>query len=53
VKRIKSDNRQQFTYTNDFDQNGILYWIGTNAGIITDYTNPSSTGLVSGINSKE
>ncbi|CAF0944585.1 unnamed protein product [Adineta steineri] len=47
VKRLKSDNRQQFIYTNDFDQNGILYWIGTNAGTISDYTNPNLAGLVS------
>jgi E3 ubiquitin-protein ligase HECTD1 len=47
VKRLKSDSRQQFTYVNDFDQNGILYWIGTNAKTISDYSNPSSTGLVS------
>jgi hypothetical protein len=49
---LKSDGRQQFTYVTDFDQNGILYWIGTNAGTISDYSNPSSTGLVSGIYQK-
>ncbi|CAF3378660.1 unnamed protein product [Rotaria sp. Silwood1] len=46
VKRLKSDGRQQFTYVNDFDQNGILYWIGTNARTVSDYTNPNSTGLI-------
>ncbi|CAF4302375.1 unnamed protein product [Rotaria sp. Silwood2] len=47
VKRLKSDGRQQFTYVNDFDQNGIFYWIGTNARTISDYTNPNSAALIS------
>ncbi|CAF0873085.1 unnamed protein product [Rotaria sordida] len=47
VKRLKYDGRQQFTYVNDFDQNGIFYWIGTNARTASDYTNPNSTGLIS------
>lgn len=47
MKRLKSENRIQFTYVNDYDQNGILYWIGTNAKTISDYTNPNSTGLIS------
>ncbi|CAF4655205.1 unnamed protein product [Rotaria sp. Silwood2] len=51
VKQLKSDNRQIFTYTNEFDQNGILYWIGTNGKTVSDYTNPCSTGLISGMNS--
>jgi E3 ubiquitin-protein ligase HECTD1 len=48
VKQLKSNHRPVFTYTNDFDQNGILYWIGTNGKTISDYTNPCSTGFVSG-----
>ncbi|CAF3371074.1 unnamed protein product [Rotaria sp. Silwood1] len=47
VKQLKLDNRPTFTYTNDFDQNGILYWIGTNGKTVLDYTNPCSTGLIS------
>ncbi|CAF1384645.1 unnamed protein product [Adineta steineri] len=46
VKQLKSNNRLAFTYANDFDQNGILYWIGTNGKTTSDYTNPCSTGLV-------
>ena len=30
MKKVKSA-AQVFTYTSDFDENGILYWIGTNA----------------------
>ena len=47
VKQLKSNHRPVFTYTNDFDENGILYWIGTNGKTVSDYTNPCSTGLVS------
>ncbi|CAF3339147.1 unnamed protein product [Rotaria socialis] len=50
VKQLKSDIRPIFTYTSDFDQNGILYWIGTNGKTASNYTNPCSTGLISGIN---
>ena len=45
---MKSNPRPTFVYTSDFDQNGILYWIGTNGKTTSDYTNPCSTGLVSG-----
>ncbi|CAF2147618.1 unnamed protein product, partial [Rotaria magnacalcarata] len=47
VKQLKSDIRPIFTYTSDFDQNGILYWIGTNGKTASNYTNPCSTGLIS------
>ncbi|CAF3926904.1 unnamed protein product, partial [Rotaria magnacalcarata] len=47
IKHLKTDGRQQFTYVSDFDHNGILYWIGTNARTISNYTNPNSTGLIS------
>ncbi|CAF0845992.1 unnamed protein product [Adineta ricciae] len=46
VKQFKSNSLATFTYTNDFDQNGILYWIGTNGKTTSDYTNPCSSGLV-------
>ncbi|CAF1203869.1 unnamed protein product, partial [Didymodactylos carnosus] len=46
VKKLKSDGRQTFSYVQDFDQNGILYWIGTNGRTVSDYSNPSTTGLV-------
>lgn len=51
MKQIKSDNRLVFTYASDFDQNGILYWVGTNGRTVSDYTNPCSTGLMIGKNS--
>jgi len=30
VKRAR-EKEVRFTYTSDFDENGIVYWIGTNA----------------------
>ena len=47
VRQLRGDIRLQFHYTNDFDENGICYWIGTNGRTASDYTNPCSTGLVS------
>uniref|UniRef100_H2Z100 E3 ubiquitin-protein ligase n=1 Tax=Ciona savignyi TaxID=51511 RepID=H2Z100_CIOSA len=35
-----------FNYSGDFDENGIVYWIGTNAKNESDWTNPASHGLV-------
>nr|XP_018669598.1 E3 ubiquitin-protein ligase HECTD1 isoform X3 [Ciona intestinalis] len=35
-----------FKYSSDFDENGIIYWIGTNAKNEYDWTNPASYGLV-------
>jgi len=37
---------RRFEYLNDFDTNGILYWLGTRGGS-TGWTNPAESGLVS------
>lgn len=31
VKKLKESQHIQFNYGHDFDKNGILFWIGTNA----------------------
>ena len=31
VKRIRDNPATAFTHQSDFDENGIIYWIGTNA----------------------
>ena len=31
VKRMKESLPVTFRHTHDFDENGIVYWIGTNA----------------------
>jgi E3 ubiquitin-protein ligase HECTD1 len=35
-----------FTHERDFDDNGIIYWIGTNGGTTTEWVNPAQVGLV-------
>ena len=35
-----------FTHTSDFDQGGLLYWIGTNGRTAADWVNPATYGLV-------
>lgn len=31
VKKLKEGSRVTFKYQHDFDENGLIYWIGTNA----------------------
>eukprot|EP00759_Apiculatamorpha_spiralis_P044234 PhF_6_TR41306/c0_g1_i1/m.62548 len=35
-----------FTYSYDFDTNGILYWFGRKHGTVPEYTNPAALGLI-------
>jgi E3 ubiquitin-protein ligase HECTD1 len=35
-----------FSYAHDFDENGLLYWIGTNGKTALDWVNPAQYGLV-------
>uniref|UniRef100_UPI00358EE47C E3 ubiquitin-protein ligase HECTD1-like n=1 Tax=Myxine glutinosa TaxID=7769 RepID=UPI00358EE47C len=35
-----------FDYQHDFDDNGIIYWIGTNARTAYEWINPAAHGLV-------
>ncbi|KAG7213737.1 hypothetical protein KM043_002970 [Ampulex compressa] len=46
VKKLKEGNRLTFKYQHDFDENGVLYWIGTNAKSCTEWVNPGQYGLV-------
>ncbi|XP_011314687.1 E3 ubiquitin-protein ligase HECTD1 isoform X8 [Fopius arisanus] len=46
VKKLKEGNRMNFQYQNDFDENGVLYWIGTNAKSAPEWVNPGQYGLV-------
>jgi HECT-domain (ubiquitin-transferase)/Regulator of chromosome condensation (RCC1) repeat/SPRY domain/Kelch motif len=36
----------EFTYSSDFDENGILYWLGTSRGTKSEWQNPGELGLV-------
>ncbi|GMR47420.1 hypothetical protein PMAYCL1PPCAC_17615 [Pristionchus mayeri] len=50
MKQIKESNEKgeplTFTYTSDFDENGIIYWLGTNGRSEQEWTNPASVGVV-------
>ncbi|XP_076629620.1 ubiquitin fusion-degradation 4-like isoform X6 [Colletes latitarsis] len=46
VKKLKEVNRITFKYQYDFDENGLLYWIGTNAKACSEWVNPGQYGLV-------
>ena len=41
VRQLEA-NPVEFTYESDFDENGLLYWIGTNGGTASDWLNPSA-----------
>lgn len=45
VQKIKTEAPLSFTYDHDFDENGVLYFIGTNAGTC-EWVNPGAHGLV-------
>jgi hypothetical protein len=38
--------RPTFAYAADFDENGIMHWLGTNGGSSETWCNPSKVGLV-------
>ncbi|XP_043269545.1 E3 ubiquitin-protein ligase HECTD1 isoform X3 [Venturia canescens] len=46
VKKLKEGNKTTFQYQHDFDENGVIYWIGTNAKTSAEWVNPGQYGLV-------
>ena len=46
IKKAADSTPVQFTYQHDFDENGLIYWIGTNGKSAYDWVNPGSHGLV-------
>lgn len=46
VRLLKGGNKTSFTHMQDFDENGILYWLGTNGKSTPDWVNPGSVGIV-------
>uniref|UniRef100_A0A1I8GC05 E3 ubiquitin-protein ligase n=1 Tax=Macrostomum lignano TaxID=282301 RepID=A0A1I8GC05_9PLAT len=40
------DGAVQLTYAYDFDENGLFYWLGTNAGSQPSWVNPVQAGVV-------
>lgn len=43
VKQKRKMFSRKFTYNSDFDENGVLYWLGTNEGK-DEYSNPVDIG---------
>ena len=46
IKKLEEGCPVEFKYQSDFDRNGLMYWIGTNGGGVSDWVNPSQYGLV-------
>uniref|UniRef100_UPI00358F986A E3 ubiquitin-protein ligase HECTD1-like n=1 Tax=Myxine glutinosa TaxID=7769 RepID=UPI00358F986A len=46
VRKVRNGRTFVFYYQHDFDDNGIIYWIGTNAKTAYEWINPAACGLV-------
>ncbi|XP_017331291.1 E3 ubiquitin-protein ligase HECTD1 isoform X4 [Ictalurus punctatus] len=46
VRKLREGQSFTFRHQHDFDENGIVYWIGTNAKTAYEWVNPAAYGLV-------
>ncbi|XP_067009629.1 E3 ubiquitin-protein ligase HECTD1 isoform X3 [Anabrus simplex] len=46
VRKLKEGQKLVFRHQHDFDENGIIYWIGTNGKTSPEWVNPAQYGLV-------
>ncbi|XP_075610174.1 E3 ubiquitin-protein ligase HECTD1 isoform X21 [Balearica regulorum gibbericeps] len=46
VRKLREGQTFVFRHQHDFDENGIIYWIGTNAKTAYEWVNPAAYGLV-------
>ncbi|XP_054986505.1 E3 ubiquitin-protein ligase HECTD1 isoform X9 [Sorex araneus] len=46
VRKLREGQNFTFRHQHDFDENGIVYWIGTNAKTAYEWVNPAAYGLV-------
>ncbi|XP_036397800.1 E3 ubiquitin-protein ligase HECTD1 isoform X6 [Megalops cyprinoides] len=46
VRKLREGHTFTFRHQHDFDENGIIYWIGTNAKTAYEWVNPAAYGLV-------
>ncbi|KAI8478850.1 E3 ubiquitin-protein ligase HTD1, partial [Branchiostoma belcheri] len=46
IRRLKEGQTFTFKHVKDFDENGIIYWIGTNGKTAFEWVNPAQYGLV-------
>jgi E3 ubiquitin-protein ligase HECTD1 len=47
LKKLRESKYQTFKHSYDFDENGIIYFIGTNGKTSSEWVNPAQYGLVS------
>lgn len=46
VRKLREGQTFAFRHQHDFDENGIIYWVGTNAKTAYEWVNPAAYGLV-------
>merc|ERR1719410_1026044 len=46
IKKLEENQTIEFAHQSDFDNNGLMYWIGTNGRTVADWVNPAQYGLV-------
>ncbi|KAG5887757.1 E3 ubiquitin-protein ligase Ufd4 [Gonioctena quinquepunctata] len=46
LKKLREQKYQTFKHTHDFDENGLIYFIGTNGKTSSEWVNPGQYGLV-------
>uniref|UniRef100_A0A3P8VUH5 E3 ubiquitin-protein ligase n=1 Tax=Cynoglossus semilaevis TaxID=244447 RepID=A0A3P8VUH5_CYNSE len=46
VRKLREGQTFAFRHQHDFDENGIVYWVGTNAKTAYEWVNPAAYGLV-------
>lgn len=46
IKKLRDPKYQTFKHSHDFDENGIIYFIGTNGKTSSEWVNPAQYGLV-------
>ncbi|XP_017295892.1 E3 ubiquitin-protein ligase HECTD1 isoform X3 [Kryptolebias marmoratus] len=46
VRKLREGQSFIFRHQHDFDENGIIYWVGTNAKTAYEWVNPAAYGLV-------
>ncbi|XP_041069866.1 E3 ubiquitin-protein ligase HECTD1 isoform X1 [Carcharodon carcharias] len=46
VRKLREGQTFTFRHQHNFDENGIIYWIGTNAKTAYEWVNPAAYGLV-------
>ncbi|XP_017786198.1 PREDICTED: E3 ubiquitin-protein ligase HECTD1 isoform X3 [Nicrophorus vespilloides] len=46
LKKLKEHKYHTFKHSHDFDENGVIYFIGTNGKTCSEWVNPAQYGLV-------